>query len=273
MPIAHNQDHHLTSLFSPISLEQLNCKAAMLERLDNKYVVRMPVLLEAAGELARHFEILEIDGVRAFTYDTCYFDDEQLHCYHDHHQGRRKRCKIRVRRYLDAGLCYVEIKLKHKRGITLKKRLKTTPDRYGVLDHAARAYIEQAYEALYGIPYPHRLSPVIEMRYRRITLVARQGGERMTIDGGMAFRHDGASRQTDDDVFIVEAKSANGNGLADRILRGFHQHPINGCSKYCVGMAALDLVPRHNRFLPALRRLNALPARDRTIGADHDRHE
>ena len=42
------------------------------------------------------------------------------------------------------------------------------------------------------------------MRYKRITLVAKAGGERMTIDT---------------DVLIVEAKSALVRGYADNSLR------------------------------------------------------
>ncbi len=270
MSADQENDCWLTRHFPPITLDQLDRKAAMLERLDNKYVVRAPVLRDAARALAEHFDILEIDGKRSFTYETCYFDDDHLHSYLDHHQGRRKRCKVRVRRYIDADLCFVEVKLKHTRGITVKKRMKTSPEHYGMLDGAARTHIDQSYHALYGERFPHELLPVIEMRYRRITLVARQGGERMTIDGGIVFRRAGSIRQTDDDVFIVEAKSANGNGIADGILRHLHQHPTGSCSKYCVGMAALDLVPRHNKFLPALRKLNAMPERRATnIGGHH----
>lgn len=263
-----SHDGWLTDAFNPISLDQLNAKAAMLERLDNKYVVRAPVLQQATAELARHFDVLEIDGLRSFTYDTCYFDDEQLHCYLDHHQGRRKRCKVRVRHYTDADLCFVEVKLKDRRGVTVKKRLKTRPDLYGMLDTAAREHIDSAYRNLYGDAFPLQLQRVMEMRYRRITLVAREGGERMTIDGGIEFRSDGRMRRTDADVFVVETKSANANGLADRILRRLHQHPTNSCSKYCVGMAALDLVPRHNKFLPALRKLSAMPPGERPKPAD-----
>lgn len=255
----HLEDGWLTQAFDPVSLDQLNAKAAMLERLDNKYVVRAAVLQQAMEGLVRHFDVLEIDGLRSFTYDTCYFDDEQLHCYLDHHQGRRKRCKVRVRHYTDAGLCFVEVKLKDRRGVTVKKRLKTQPDLYGLLDSAAREHIERSYRHLYGDPFPLQLQRVMDMRYRRVTLVAREGGERMTIDGGIEFSSHGRIRRTDADVFVVETKSANANGLADRILRQLHQHPTNSCSKYCVGMAALDLAPRHNRFLPALRKLNALP--------------
>jgi len=258
-------DSWLTAAFDPIGLDQLNAKAAMLERLDNKYVVRAPVLQQAMAGLVQHFDVLEIDGLRTFTYDTCYFDDEQLHCYLDHHQGRRKRCKVRVRHYTDAGLCFVEVKLKDKRGVTVKKRLKTQPSLYGMLDLAAREHIDRSYRNLYGDPFPLELQRVMEMRYRRTTLVAREGGERMTIDGGIEFLRGGRVRRTDADVFIVETKSANGNGLADRILRQLHQHPTNSCSKYCVGMAALDLVPRHNKFLPALRKLNAMPLRQGSV--------
>lgn len=247
--------------FTPITLAALNAKAAMLERLDNKYVVRESVLREALAELAQHFEVLEIDGKRAFTYETCYFDDEELHSYYDHHQGRRRRCKVRVRKYTDAQLCFVEVKLKDKRGITVKKRLDYTVDKYGMLDEQACAHVDSAYRKQYGEPFRHTLQAVIEMRYQRVTLVAREGGERMTIDSRLLFRKGGRQRMTPPDVFIVETKSANGNGIADKILRALHQHPTSRCSKYCVGMAALEAVERHNKFLPALRKLEVEPPR------------
>ncbi|MBA4264175.1 MAG: vacuolar transporter [Comamonadaceae bacterium] len=251
----------LVEPFSPISLDQLNSKAAMLERLDNKYVVRADVLQAAIESLVERFDILDMNGTRAFTYETCYFDDEQLHSYFDHHQGRRRRCKVRVRKYTDAQLCFVEVKLKDKRGLTVKKRLEYSMDKYGTLDDSAWMHIRQSYEALYGEAFPHRLAPVIEMRYQRITLVAREGGERMTIDCHLRFQANGRTRTTGPDVFVVETKSANGNGVADKILRSLHQHPTKSCSKYCVGMAALQTVERHNKFLPALRKLDALPHR------------
>ncbi|NJK42673.1 MAG: hypothetical protein HC937_03110 [Aquincola sp.] len=56
-------------------------------------------------------------------------------------------------------------------------------------------------------------------------------------------------------VVSVERIPEDGNGVADKFLRAHHQHPTDGCSKYCVGMAALGLVSRHNRFLPAMRKL------------------
>lgn len=264
-PIARPDDW-LTSSFSSISLKALNEKAAMLERLDNKYVVRAPVLAAAASELADVFDVLEIDGQRSFTYETCYFDDSERRSYHDHHQGRRQRMKVRIRRYVEAALCFVEVKLKDKRGVTVKKRMPYDPALFGTLDERALAHVETAWQALYGRPFGRPLEPVLVMSYRRITLVAREGGERMTIDTGIDFEGlvhhpgEGAARQrTDDEIFIVETKSAQGRGIADRILRTHHQHPTNGCSKYCVGMSLTGAVERFNRFRPALRKLGVMP--------------
>ncbi|MEO5325681.1 polyphosphate polymerase domain-containing protein [Mesorhizobium sp. CC13] len=260
MSIIASTDALISKGFAPISLKALNDKAAMLERLDNKYVVDGSVLRHAAGDLARAFDMLEIDGLRAFTYETCYFDDVERRSYFDHHQGRRQRAKIRIRRYVEAGLCFLEVKLKDKRGVTVKKRLDRDPATFGTLDAAALAYVDSVFRAQYGMPFPHALSRVIDMRYRRMTLVAKQGGERMTIDSGLKFFAAAAEHAVDDDLFILETKSANGNGVADGILRALHQHPTKRCSKYCVATALLDPATKHNRFLPALRKLGT-PAR------------
>lgn len=242
--------------FEPISLGQLNAKADMLKRLDNKYVIRENMLRQALGQLVSHFDILEIDGNREFTYDTCYFDDAKNSSYFDHLRGRRQRFKVRVRKYLDSKMCFVEMKLKDKRGVTVKKRLDYRVEKYGMLDENAWNHIMSSYKEMYGREFSYVLAPVLEMRYKRITLVAKEGRERMTIDYRIAFSGDGRACAIDENAFIVETKSSNANGIADKILRSMHQHPIKSCSKYCVARAALQGVSRHNRFLPALRKLN-----------------
>lgn len=243
--------------FSPITLDQLNAKAAMLERLDNKYIIPADRFRPALIAFADHFDALEIGHQRAFTYDTTYYDDPALRAYFDHHQGRRKRCKVRVRDYVDAGLRYLEVKLKDTRGATVKKRLKLSRKAQG-LDAEALEFIETCHRDQYGEAFSRPLAPVIRMDYRRITLVAREGGERMTIDTALQFRAPGAERAVRQDMVIVETKSARGNGIADKILRGLHLHPTDRVSKYCIGMAATGQVQRRNRFLPALRRLDLL---------------
>lgn len=250
----------LTGCFDGISLEQLNSKAAMMERLDNKYIINGATLQAAIRYLAEHFDILEIDRERCFTYDTCYFDDEHYSSYFSHHQGRRRRLKVRVRKYVEASLCFVEIKLKALRGSTIKKRFNHAVEQSGSLDEGDLGRISDICTGFYGERLYGSLAPVLNMRYQRMTLVAKQGGERMTIDGNLTFSSADQSLDVSQDAFIVETKSANGMGIADSILRIFHQHPTPHCSKYCVGMAALKLVPRYNHFLPALRQLGLAAA-------------
>lgn len=252
-------DRRLAAAFAPIDLAALNAKADMLQRLDNKYVVTAAALAQALPQLATHFDILQIDGRRDFTYQTCYFDDARLGNYFDQLRGRRKRCKVRMRRYLEANLCFVEIKLKGKRGITDKKRLACDPAHYGHLDDAAEAFIARSWNELYGSTFEQQLDAVLEMRYRRLTLVAKQGGERMTIDYALNFYVGDNVRQAATDVCLLETKSANANGIADKILRQVHLHPTGGCSKYCMAMAATGQVSRYNKFLAALRKLDLLP--------------
>jgi hypothetical protein len=253
-------DHRIAqslASFDTISLDGLNQKAAMLERLDNKYIVPAARLLPAFQAFSGLFDVLEIQGKRAFTYATDYFDDDEARAYHDHHQGRRKRCKVRIRNYVDAGFSYLEVKLKDLRGATQKKRLKMAAGARGLCAESL-AFIDTCHRDMYGTPLGRQLVPVIGMEYERITLVAREGGERMTIDTRLSFSAANAERDAAPDMFVLETKSARGNGIADKILRAEHLHPTTHCSKYCVGMAALGLVEKHNQFLPALRKLQIM---------------
>lgn len=248
--------------FDPITLDALNAKAAMMERVDNKYVVTTPVLVAMTADLAAQFDVLEIGGNRTFEYKTYYFDDVAMSSYFDHLHGRRRRYKVRTRHYADAGQCFVEMKLKDRRGGTIKKRMPYPVEKYGQLDERASAHIAKSFQEQYSTDLVSALRPSLEVRYQRTQLVAKLGGERLTIDSNLRFLS-AACIETAiaADRHIVETKSSNGNGLADKLLRRYHQHPLKGCSKYCAGMAATGAVPRYNKFLPALRRLDAVPLR------------
>src|SRR4051812_3774857 len=168
--------------FDRIGIDALNDKAAMLQRVDNKYVVGAQVLEDALPMLTDAFEILDIGGVHAFSYENCYFDGPAWQSYFDHHQGRRKRAKIRMRRYVDSGLCFVEIKLKDRRGATVKRRYPCEAADFGALNDTAQAHVRAAYRDIYLDDLPYSLSRTLDTHYTRMTLVAKSGGERMTID-------------------------------------------------------------------------------------------
>jgi VTC domain len=241
--------------FSSISLDELNAKAEMLRRRDNKYVIEQPVMQEALEEFRDRFDVLEIGGRRSFTYDTCYFDSPDFECYRDHHRGRRQRIKVRIRNYIESDLCFVEVKLKDKRGETIKKRLAHDPAHSQELDQRAMEFVQSCHASLYKRAFPHSLERAIDMRYKRVTLVAKDGGERMTIDNKLCFMSGGSKQRVGDDKFIVETKSANGNGIADKVLRSLHRHPSKHCSKYCTATAILNANVKSNNFKMVMRKL------------------
>ena len=246
----------LTHSFSPISLEDLNAKAEMLSRIDNKYVVKAHELRKAIPELEKEFDVLDINQQRAFTYDTRYFDDAHRSAYYEHHQGLRKGFKVRIRRYVDAKLCFLEVKVKGKRGMTEKFRLPYDVSEIGHLTEEACEFARETYSNQYGKPFRYDLRRVLDVRYKRITLVAKSGGERMTIDTDLQFWSAGRSLSVGSDVFIVETKSQLGRGYADKCLRGVNVRLTKRCSKYCIGMATLGEVTRFNRFIPAMKKLD-----------------
>lgn len=244
-----------TGAFAPISLDQLNAKAEMMARIDNKYVVQSDDLLSLVPDLQQAFDILDIKDQRAFIYDTRYFDDAKSSAYYEHHQGKRRGFKVRVRNYVDAGLCFLEVKVKGQRGMTEKYRMPYDLEQLACLTPDASDFAQETYQRQYAKSFDYALRPSLDIRYQRITLVARAGGERMTIDTDLCFQSQNRTFASGTGVFIVETKSANGRGLADRLLRTKGERPTKRCSKYCIGMAATGQVSRYNRFLPTLRKL------------------
>jgi hypothetical protein len=246
--------------FTPISLDKLNEDSAMMSRIDNKYVVDRGALVDLMPCLIDHFDVLEIQDCRAFGYETRYFDDKQNSAYYEHHQGLRKGFKVRVRRYLDANLCYLEVKVKGRRGMTEKYRLPYNKHLSDHLTQEACSFARETYFDQYGKTFAYDLQHALDVRYRRITLVAKSGGERMTLDTNLLFSANSRSIDVGSDVYIIETKSALGRGFADILLREAGQRPVKKCSKYCIGMAALGKVNRFNLFLPTMRKLKLLPS-------------
>src|SRR5437762_837603 len=105
---------------STVDLEYLNSRAEMLTRVDRKYLVTLDQLKTVMARLDGELDVLEIDGRRVFGYASTYYDSPDLATFRAHIQRRRRRYKIRVRKYLDTGGQFVEIKYKGYRQLTAK---------------------------------------------------------------------------------------------------------------------------------------------------------
>ena len=212
-----------------VTLPDLDAAVAMRVRADRKHVIAVAALDELLEALAPTHRALEIDGRRLFAYDTVYFDTTDLLTARAHVQRRRLRFKCRSRLYVDSGTCAFELKLKGRRGETVKQRIDYDPADHGTVTPGARAFVAE------HVDHVPDLRPVLRTTYDRMTLAGP--GERVTIDLGLSF----GAAWLRPEWAIVETKSANGAGVADRGLRRLGSRPIS-MSKYLLG-AGLTLMP------------------------------
>jgi hypothetical protein len=239
----------LAACFDSISLDELNERAALLTRVDAKYIVDLETLGALVDAVHRDFLVLEIERRRVFGYDTVYFDSPGLVAYRAHVQGRRRRFKLRSRRYVDSDLNVFEVKLKGLRDNTVKHRLSVAAADHGSMTAEAERFAAAVLGDAYGHALPDALGPALSMTYRRVTLAARDGIERVTWDSELSF---GDAALADGHV-IVETKTPRGRGVADTALRNLGVRPVS-CSKYCVGIGMTRPGVRVNPWAHLLRR-------------------
>ncbi|MFC5722314.1 polyphosphate polymerase domain-containing protein [Streptomyces gamaensis] len=243
----------------PVSLTELNERAALLTRFDRSYLVPAPVFLSVAAALTHPrrpggpFRVLTIDGRRAFRYHSLYYDTPCLRSFHEHRQGRRLRFKIRERVYQDSGERQFELKVKGRRGVTVKHRRPLTGTD-SPLDARQRDWLTGTLRAAHGIDAPTVLRPSLGTDYRRTTLVA--DGERVTCDADLLCAEPGTGRAVRGDpaLVLVETKTAGHIGAADRLL---HAHGIRPAvfTKYCGALGALHPALPANRWRRAAHRV------------------
>lgn len=251
-----------------ISLSDLQQTAALRTRVERKYVVdwaTLAIVLDALGDTHR---TLEIDGQRTHHYQSTYFDSLDLSAYRAHVQQRRRRYKVRTRHYVDSGLQLFEIKLKGRRGETIKHQLPYTgQDLRTLTDHAHQFLRSTIGEAYPRMPLPD-LAPILSNRYERLTLAT--GNERLTCDFDVRYSDACGEVPGLDPAFVIlESKCERGLGAADRELRRVGVKPVS-CSKYCVGVGLLRADIKVNDLRWLMRRYftgDASPGLDRFADA------
>jgi hypothetical protein len=263
-PEARSTEHDgPLGLLEPIGLEELVSRAALLHRVDRKYIVQrslLPGLYAAAGGDAGAMA-LEIAGRRDAAYASVYFDTERRELYLAAAHKRRRRAKVRTRSYLDSGLSYLEVKTRGPRGATVKRRTEHPLDAGAVLGPAALGYVEPELAAA-GLPadLPGRLVPLLTSHYSRSTLYLPADGARVTVDTGLRWGLlapggepvPGGSRVFSEQA-IVETKSSSTPSAVDRWLWQ-HGHRPAQISKFATGLAVLEPGLPHNKWHRTLNR-------------------
>lgn len=227
-----------------ISLDELTATASLQTRVDRKYVLPADALRGPLAALDARARVLEIDGRRAFGYESVYFDTPDLASYHLAAHRRRRRFKVRTRTYLDTRTCWLEVKTRGTRGSTVKNRVPHGLDEPDRID-GGRWFVDE----VLGGPEPVLagaaalvLAPVLTTRYRRTTLylpgAPGRPGSRVTIDTDLAWDAPGR-RLTLPGTVIVETKTGSTASAVDRLLWA-HGHRPARISKYATGLAALE---------------------------------
>ena len=185
----------------------------------------LPALVRALPE---QLAALDIGGRRIFDYESVYFDTESFALYRSHVQGRRRRYKARIRSYCDSGDAMLEVKLKGRRGQTVKERLPYDFQRRAELTREGRLFLDTVIAQAYGITAPP-MSPSLTTAYRRATLVDEERASRLTIDVNLSW-FDGENNHRADHLALIESKSLTGPGPADALLRSMGRVPCGSAS-------------------------------------------
>ncbi|GLR15414.1 polyphosphate polymerase domain-containing protein [Portibacter lacus] len=236
--------------FDSISLEEMD-SVSLLKRTDTKFIIPENKLEEILSAVQSEYKLLEIGGRRVMNYNSLYFDTPEKKFYLDHHNGKVRRTKIRIREYVDYKKFFFEIKMKDGKGNTNKSRL-TIPHFELELPKLLQQFIIETT----GVDYD--LRPVLWNKFKRMTLVNIEHKERATIDLDLAFSHNGIGERIPN-LAIIELKQERYD-RSSALVKALKKHSINplGFSKYCTGMTKLYADLKYNVFKPKLLRLNKL---------------
>jgi hypothetical protein len=221
----------------PVGLETLIERAALMQRVDRKYIAPVDAVRDLINTVRDTHQVLSIDGRRYTTYRTLYFDTDNFTSARDHIQDRRRRWKVRTRLYVEDELHRVEVKTKDNRGNTVKVMGVSRPDNYGVLLGDDRDFV-----ASYLSDFPQidvrDLVPAAEVRYKRATLTDLAAGTRVTIDWGLSMHMNSGDVWLDDRFAMVETKGPLVLSGVDKALHELGVRPRR-FSKYVAAASTL----------------------------------
>jgi hypothetical protein len=223
--------------FDPISLAEVISRAELLTRVDRKYVIGVEESRALVAAMPRGTRVLEIDGLREFTYSSVYLDTDEFTSFLISGRSRRGRWKVRTRSYLDTGGTWLEVKIRAARGRTVKHRIEH-PDalRARGLTDAGRGFVG----GYIGEAVADGLHPVLTTGYRRSTFLLDGSAGRFTLDVDLSWSSpDTTGRLERPALAIIETKTGSTPSAVDRMLWSHGHRPVR-ISKYGVGMAALN---------------------------------
>ncbi len=228
--------------FRPVFLSEMQ-GSELQNRIDYKFVFHRSKLETILGAMQEHYRVLEINGVRLQHYETLYFDTAEHTLYHAHHNQRGNRMKIRIRHYSSNQLCFAEVKSKLNTGRTIKKRYPVEN-----LQQHLPPDVLSGITATCGVAYDQLQAGAL-INFDRITFVALNGTERLTLDLNLQMQEGTESRQLPELVIAELKLYKKEKSVFSEIMQELRIRPW-GVSKYCLAVSMLNKNVRKNNFKP-----------------------
>jgi len=243
-----NHIYNSINHFPKVNLDDLD-KVKLMNRVDLKYCIhinKLPAILKA---IQSDYSLLEIQDKIIFEYDNTYFDTPDNQMYKSHQNGKKNRFKIRIRKYVQSDINFLEVKFKNNKGRTIKERIERSDFQSNFTNHELQ-FIEQS-SSFSG----HQLEPKIRSFFNRFTLVDNEFTERVTIDIFPGFKNNEREIILNN-LVIIEIKQSKTSkpALITKILKEY-KISKQGFSKYCIGRSLLEEEIKRNNFKPLLLKI------------------
>lgn len=241
---------NILNSFTPISLDAVG-KNALMKRVCTKFIVNEKSLSVILKDILPYYSILEINNAKVHGYSSLYFDTVTKKFYNDHHNKRANRIKVRIRKYEENNLYFLEIKQKNAKGVTNKSRIPIESFEEP-LSSESLDYIKDE------TSHDFNLVPSISNNFKRATLVNKVNKERLTLDFNLSDKIDSYTN-TYEDLVIIEVKQPffSQSSPIVKTLKKYGYHPFS-ISKYCIGMVNHYKELKYNRFKTKLLKINKL---------------
>lgn len=243
--------------FNTINLTELNAKSSYLKRIDTKYLLNGNQFNEILEELKYNYKVLEIKWRKIFSYDNVYMDTDDYLFYNQHQEGKRSRTKVRTRYYVDSDLAFFEYKQKID-WITSKYRYEFPSEEHGFMTKGKKRFFEWVWQSMYYWEETPKLSPSIRTKYKRITLVSKDGSERLTVDFDIKTL-DLRWRNTEEidltNLVIIESKTLKQKSLCSEMMDHHNIEIAKSCSKYSLWVVYSGLAQRYDTFKETIEKI------------------
>ncbi len=233
-------------------------RVKLTTRTDTKFAFSADRLPEILKHLGANYKVLSIRGKTEFLYKTIYYDTPDHKMYLMHHNGNLTRHKIRQRTYLENNETFLEIKSKNNKGQTLKNRIKVD------LINDALSESENNFIASQTPYNASSLKPMVNINYKRITLVNTGAGEKITIDTDLGFLNNEQRAELAGTAILEVKQTMKAKTHIFSVLKEQGIKPV-AISKYCMGVNFLYPQIKKNNFKKKLITLNKI-INDRPIG-------